>query len=850
MAIQDVGSAVDQVEVRIGPQFLNLFSEHLYSSPNKAFEELVSNSWDAGARRVYVSVPENLQDDEAAIWVLDDGGSMDVEGFRALWSVATSSKRAVEGADARRPIGKFGVGKLATYLLAHELTYVCKAADGVVRAVTMDYRRIDDDPKKTALHIDPVPLSVRVLSSVELAALLEAIPNGARARQLVDAGIPGEAIDSDFVDEFGGKEPDPPQKTGTWTLAVMSSLKGPGRKLSVGWVKRLLRTALPLGNTISIYFNDEPLTSAKSNIDVVNEWVIGEGLKLGTLSLPDGEVIAVEEHASPYPHLQIEGIGPVTGRFRLYSDRISGGKSENIEVSNGFFINIRGRVIKPEDPYFGLDNLSHSVWARFRATIRADGLDSKLSVNRESISDSRELRIFRAFLMKLFNKARVDYDARTAAEWPDVGAVLTEKWGVLPFEPLRRVVTGSLGGGGFEIPSFIQLNSKSDIEAVSSAWEKATLDAPAEMITDVVVSELETSDRLSHYDVENRRVIVNKNHPFAVEHQDSGQELRLLRDAALVDLLTDAFMTDIGLSIDQTTEIRDYKDRAYRLVAQVRRRSAAQIASLLIGATGHAKGFERIIGDALEFIGFAVQRLGASGEPEGVATAIASPAEGDTRVTYKFTYDAKSSVKGVVKTSNVGIAGLARHRTDYDAQHTLVVAPAFEEGALEQECEQNGITPINAADLARLVLLTVGYGQINLVEFRKVFSLFRPGDVSAWVEQLIETQRSTKHLSLGLLIQALTAISEANPNRPDMIHCSLIADKCRDLLEDNNFPNRNQVAAAIRGLSLMAPNVISISTSQDVFLNAPPTKIGELIAAQVNAIPQGYRYGIARGIES
>jgi len=118
------------------------------------------------------------------------------------------------------------------------------------------------------------------------------------------------------------------------------------------------------------------------------------------------------------------------------------------------------------------------------------------------------------------------------------------------------------------------------------------------------------------------------------------------------------------------------------------------------------------------------------------------------------------------------------------------------------------------------------------------------------VEQLIETQRSTKHLSLGLLIQALTAISEANPNRPDMIHCSLIADKCRDLLEDNNFPNRNQVAAAIRGLSLMAPNVISISTSQDVFLNAPPTKIGELIAAQVNAIPQGYRYGIARGIES
>lgn len=848
MTIENVGNAVDQVEVRIGPQFLNLFSEHLYSSPNKAFEELVSNSWDAGARQVYVSVPQNLQDDEAAIWVLDDGVSMDVEGFRALWSVATSSKRTVEGADTRRPIGKFGVGKLATYLLAHELTYVCKAADGVVRAVTMDYRRIDDDQQKSALHIDPVPLSVRELAPSDLAALLAEIPRGERARALIEAGVPGPDIDPDFDDEFGGQEAGSPPHGDTWTLAVMSSLKEPGRKLSIGWVKRLLRTSLPLGNTISIYFNDEPLSSAKSNVDIVNEWIIGEGLKLGTLSLPDGDVISVEEHATPYPHLLIEGIGPVTGRFRLYADRISGGKSEDIEVSNGFFVNVRGRVIKPEDPYFGLDNLSHSVWARFRATIRADGLDSKLSVNREGISDSRELRIFRAFLMKLFNKARVDYDARTAAEWPDVGAVLTEKWGDLPFEPLRRVVSESLGSG-FEIPAFIQVDSKSDISEVNTAWNQATRDAPAEMITDVVVSDLETSDRLSHYDVQNRRVVVNKNHPFAVEHQESGQELRILRDAALVDLLTDAFMTDIGLSIDQTTEIRDYKDRAYRLVAQVRRRSAAQIASLLINATNHAKGFERIIGDALEFIGLAVKRLGASGEPEGVATAIVSPAEGDTRVAYKFTYDAKSTAKGVVKTSNVGIAGLARHRSDYDAEHTLVVAPGYETGALEVECEQNGITPMLASDLARLVLLTMGYGQINLVEFRKVFSLFRPGDVTAWIDQLVETQKNTKHLSLGLLIQSLTAITEANPDRPDMIHCSIIADKCRELLGDQVFPHRNQVAAAIRGLALMAPNVISISDKQDVFLNAPAAKLGELIAAQVNAIPQGYRYGIARGIE-
>src|SRR3954465_4157440 len=110
--VATVGDVVDQVSVTIGPQFLALFSEHLYSSPNKAFEELVSNSWDAGAEAVYIGVPLDLSPSDAALWVLDDGQSMDVEGFRELWSVATSKKRATPTVNGRKQIGKFGVGKL------------------------------------------------------------------------------------------------------------------------------------------------------------------------------------------------------------------------------------------------------------------------------------------------------------------------------------------------------------------------------------------------------------------------------------------------------------------------------------------------------------------------------------------------------------------------------------------------------------------------------------------------------------------------------------------------------------------------------------------------------------------
>ena len=105
----------------------------------------------------------------------------------------------------------------------------------------------------------------------------------------------------------------------------------------------------------------------------------------------DPVTIAVNEFANGAGlHVTIDGVdGVITGTgWKLYADRISGGKSEALGSSNGFFINVLGRVINTDDPYFGLKNLNHSAWAKFRATIRADGLDPHLSVNREGVLDS------------------------------------------------------------------------------------------------------------------------------------------------------------------------------------------------------------------------------------------------------------------------------------------------------------------------------------------------------------------------------------------------------------------------------------------------------------------------------
>jgi len=44
---ETAGGVTDQIDVKISHRIIQLFSEGLYSSPNKAIEELVSNSFDA-----------------------------------------------------------------------------------------------------------------------------------------------------------------------------------------------------------------------------------------------------------------------------------------------------------------------------------------------------------------------------------------------------------------------------------------------------------------------------------------------------------------------------------------------------------------------------------------------------------------------------------------------------------------------------------------------------------------------------------------------------------------------------------------------------------------------------------
>jgi hypothetical protein len=199
-----VGTQQSEIEVKISNRIVELFSEGLYSSPNKAVEELVSNSFDAGARNVHIILPPDTAQPGTTIVVLDDGSGMDGQGLQQHWIIGSSKKRLRHGV-GRSPIGKFGIGKLATYVLAAKLTHISKVKRRFY-AATMDYALIQNGTNDEVFSEETVHLPLRSLSEAQATSALSPWTSGA-------------SVGHKALRLFGANA------TPSWTAAIMSDLK-------------------------------------------------------------------------------------------------------------------------------------------------------------------------------------------------------------------------------------------------------------------------------------------------------------------------------------------------------------------------------------------------------------------------------------------------------------------------------------------------------------------------------------------------------------------------------------------------------------------------------------------------
>ena len=850
-----IGTKTTDISVEIGTRFLEQFSEQLYSSPQKAFEELVANGWDAGADFVDITIPNDLEEEHAAITVFDNGVSMDENGLRELWHIAFSPKTENREQHGRKMVGKFGIGKLATYVLANRLTYICKADDQVIRRVTMDYVSIKRKAEPDKL-VSQLSLEMFEVSDNDLTQALRGVAGGTQTLELIsdEAEIPTmeDEIDHDFGAEGSSLSR---ARAKTWTLVVLSGLKQPGRALKAGILKRMLKAALPLSTEMVIRLNRERLTSTKSEIEVTKEWGISDDLPFTELEIETNMLedehedsdtsstnIQVSYANDPVPHAILPEVGRVTGKVRLYKDRISGGKSEEQGVSNGFFVNVLGRIINQNDPSFGEKNLNHAAWSRFQMTVRADGLDKFLTTNREQFQDQLALRVFRAFLRRAFNLARSTYDSDPQVEMPYGGDILVKSLGVLSLAPLRSAVSETLRTQA-PVPGLFDESGISDREAKRRDWHANTKKNIRNAL-DTVKFECLGDTEFVKFRISDNTIVINKDHPFVTEHTRTKAEKELMRTIAIVYLLSDIYGLETGIEPEKLEGMREFRNRLMQFRALASRQSGTHIAKLLLSVqhdSEEEKKLETVVRDALSHLGFFVQHMGNSGEPEGIAKAYAisrtwkPTIEEPEQPIYSFTYDAKTTKHERAKTGNLTLDAVEEHRVRFCADYALVVAPGFQQGAADTRTKGGCITLMRASDLGRLLELTVEFGALPLDKLEEVFKLDRFGQIGPWIDRLRENLAETRLFTIDKFLRSLELLEG---KVPDLLHPQLIQITCRNEL---NLPTvkEKEIMDMARGLAIAVPDLIGVDDSSGkIVVNASAERVADAVRVQLEQLHQ------------
>jgi Histidine kinase-, DNA gyrase B-, and HSP90-like ATPase len=750
-----IGKAKDTIAVRLSYKIIEIFSESLYASPNKAIEELVANAFDAGALRVVVLLSPNLHDQDATVVVIDDGEGMDVSGLKQHWLIGVSNKRRLAVLPrGRSQIGQFGIGKLATYVLAERLTHISKR-QGKYYSTSMDFGAIDKRVDREVEPTTPIKIPLRELSEEQAKEALK------QWTETPDFKSTGMAL-------FGKGAPP------SWTIAAMSSLKPKVLEVKPGFLEWVLRSALPLRPDFGIWLNSTKLVPSKHGKGLLKKWVLGKDLL--TLPRPSPKDVSVYEDTNADKDserrfgLEVPGLGRISGYVEAYKDLLTG-KSDEIGRSYGFFVYVFGRLVNVLDGHFGIppDELRHGTFGRFRLVVNMDSLDRDLRSNREAIREGPLLTSAQNVLRAIFNYVRSTIEKHDAGEEP--GARLARKLAASPTsltrapitELARAVLEGRERSRYLVVPRH---ESAAERARFLTSLEKRAADAD-EFISDLTVDYSGSQEGgIARYDTGTGLLQINAWHPFVATFHDEfvskgeGQPLQLF---AMAEILAEAHLYAIGVKRDQIEAFLTLRDQLLRNLAnESGRQSAFAVAMALRNARNDSDALEEKLCTVFTTLGFEVTPLGGPGKPDGVANAILAAEKNGIPRGYAVSFDAKSKVqdKGKVSAGTVKVATIVQHRDQYKCQHALVVGRDFptskgSASALAQQIdddrrktqalqdtgrgERKTVTLITIDDLAELVILRP-VKRVGLQKLRELFELRLPEEAHGWVESIRATK--------------------------------------------------------------------------------------------------------------
>ena len=682
---------VDEVVLQVDYQIIEHFSERLYDSPNKAVEELVANSFDAFATEARVFTPGPYTANRVIAW--DNGESMDVEGLKQLWLIAKSPKLNGDRIEeregkTRKIIGKFGIGKLASYSVGEIISHVCRHGEEFY-LVSIDYGQIYGTEGKSPIsYSSPMSAPIVQLDQEYITELM---------KNLFDT--PPPSIDM-MLDSK------------SWTFAVIEKLKV--KDLSSRRLMWVLGNGMPLRPDFSIKVNESEVQSKLNKKAVVN-WDFGSKKVMDAVrsrwddAVEFGSRVGLDpnEHTKEIPFVRFTHLGLVWGHVRLFDETLLKYRSADHGRSYGFFLIVRGRLLNPDDEQLFLPDPSFQTFYRSQFVIYADDLDGKLLADRQRLRKDEPV----VQELKLLQKALAGIARTTVEARDDEQEISQSTRSILP-----------VGSRTYYRDPLNALLLKAPIEDVSD-FDPATVG--------VERKHLGESARISEVALKEGEFHVNTGHPYySVLAKRAGQSraarefLRTFDLFAISERLLEGHLLDIGIPEKDVAEIVAWREGLFRQLASSYDRTPEIVAEMHRTSYIGNQEFEKALRDVFKDMGFSAEHDGRSGQKDVLVVATVGPES------YKFIVEAKGS-KNDVGNEAAKVAAAANHRDKVDADHAVVVVRRFagfgsgrddEAAALYQECKATRGVSIMEIDALEEVYLAITKFSYPLPLLRDVFT--------------------------------------------------------------------------------------------------------------------------------
>lgn len=788
------GDEIEKIPVPISYDIIRLFSEGLYKSPHKAIEELVSNSYDAGASDVHVLLPDAGDEDAptSPLWVVDNGHGMDVDGFRQLWRVADSAKADAGLSNGRLPIGQFGIGKLAAYVLAWHLMHLSRV-DGRYLLTVMDFHKVTG---RQADNPEPEKVSLREVTE-------------ANARHLI-ADV--KARDPQAWKLLFDQTNEPR----SWTVAVLTDFRDLYQRLSAGTLRWVLSTGLPLQSGFKIYLDGQRVTSSKEVLKPIKSVPIDKNLP---------------------------GIGQVKGRAGIYEKPLTSGKSAEMGRSHGFFIRVRKRVINLEDELFGVRQPNHAAWARFMLTVEAEGLRDHLLSSREGVRDSATVREFREYLLSVFNQCRSAFDdwQRTHAEDLDLRLLVSDRPSPHIVDPLLLGVRNAAEAGreSFYIRApgdIADCDIPKWLDERRAEIESSPFDEPS------FVKNGRHSNTV-RYDPTTRKMAINLEHPFVDKLTRGGKHRSPAKLFAASEVMLEAGLQEHGVDCGGVADFLLSRDRVLRLTAGEAPGTMGEVLRLLRVANQNKDALERATGAAFRLLGFRYERKGGNQPGADGVLAARLGRHGDSTEDerdYKLVYDAKQTDQPAVPADKVDPSSLEDYRAQEGAAYGFFVAHKYagegdREGKLNRKMSQGPSGPFRQLSLLTirhlrdLVLAHSKHG-LTLTDLHDMFRECRTvGEVDEWIKTM-KTRFVEQNVPLAGLVRELEQLKDDKLAVPNVKAARVSNESLKP------FPP-SRLTARLRAVeTIIGDRWLRVDESGDVFMHQTAEEILSELDRQIGVL--------------